>query len=404
MIRIIPALVLALAPPLLAVAAPAQPAHAQGAVAVRAAGPGWLGITYDVRWLESDGGCAATVFVDGVAQGSPAQRAGVRAGDVVRVINGDHTPAARLRVLPGLLAPGDSVRLGVERGGAVREIIAIAERRPDRPTGAAPGVSASPLLPLERRLSPASSQALTASRELPVVYLASGDRIMAANLEAGRATGRVAGYWLVTGQEQPVYRSLPARPRTSLDVRVANLLSCAAEASRALPGLPTVRGLVALDAGHIRERAESLRVVIAQRANEHRDVVDRERLLRDLTDARRAEIDAVLSQLFDQLGAPRPPASGDDVFGAHVVAMEQELAAYFQGARGLLVVRVLPGSPAQRSGLRPGDVVTAAAGRPIATPADLRAVLAEPGPARTRAIELDIVRQGRRQTVSLPRP
>lgn len=377
-------------------------AAAQQAVRVPPVGAGWLGVTYDVRWVVEGGdGCASRVIVDGVAQGSPAQRAGIRGGDVLIAINGDRTPAARLRVLPGVLASGDSVRLVVARDGATREVTAIADRRPDRPPATAPGVGASsvvapPLAP-GRRLAPSATQALAASRDLPVVYL-DGDRITASNVETGGGQAGAVGYWLVAGQEQPVYRSLPARPRNELDVRVAGLLRCAAEQSRSLPAL------VALDLGHVRERAESLRVVIARRAQEYRDREGQEAMLRELVAARTSELDGALSHLFTQLGAPRLPAGATDVFGAETVTMEPELAAYFQGARGLLVVRVAPGSPARRSGLRPGDVIMAAAGRPVASQADLRAVVAGPEAGSTRAVELSIVRQGRRQTVSLPRP
>jgi HtrA serine peptidase 2 len=45
--------------------------------------------------------------------------------------------------------------------------------------------------------------------------------------------------------------------------------------------------------------------------------------------------------------------------------------------RGVLVPGVVPGSPAARGGLRPGDVITAWAGRPVESTRALLAALAE---------------------------
>lgn len=367
----------------IALTAMMTPAAAQQTGWVRSAVAGWLGVTYDIHWVPSDAGCVGRVVVDGVARGSPAERAGVRHGDAVIAINGDRSPATTLRVLPGMLSPGDSVRLLLERDRSTREIVAIADRRPERP----------PLAELSTGPSAAPG-----SGRLPIIYVA-GDRISAANVEPRGAPGRAAAreYWLVTGQDPPVTRNRPARPRNELERRIEGLLRCAAEQSRALPAL------VALDVGRIQERAESLRVVIARRALEHRDPEARAELIREIVAARPAELDDLSQQFLVRLGAARDAATADGVAGAQLVAMEPELAAYFQGARGLLVLRIDADSPAARSGLKPGDVITTAAGRRVASPAELHALLAAPGTRGDRRVEVTIVRQGRQQTISLPR-
>lgn len=66
---------------------------------------------------------------------------------------------------------------------------------------------------------------------------------------------------------------------------------------------------------------------------------------------------------------------------------------------GVLVARILPGSAASRSGLRPGDVIVSIDGRPTRTFAALRAVI---GARRVGdRVELRIRRNGRYSTVSL---
>jgi hypothetical protein len=64
------------------------------------------------------------------------------------------------------------------------------------------------------------------------------------------------------------------------------------------------------------------------------------------------------------------------VAGAEFRELTPELAEYFQGAdAGLLVLRVVPGTPAARLGLRGGDVVTEANGRICWDVGTLRSIL-----------------------------
>jgi membrane-associated protease RseP (regulator of RpoE activity) len=333
----------------------AAPAQGQQPPWTQSAPPGWLGVAYDLRWIQSGPGCEARVVIASVIPGSPAERAGLRAGDAIVAVDGDAAAALRVQRLGARLAPGDSVRLVIERNGATRGVTAVADRRPDRPPLMAPG-DRGPIIRVQ------------------------GDTLMASNVEAARFSSQPGGrgYWLAESGGELSFRRLPARPRADLDRRVASLLVCADTAGRAL-SLPA-----RADMARIQEQAESLRVVIARRAVGQQDLEGRTVLLREAAAARAAVASSVRG-----------------VSGAELVTLETELAAYFQGARdGLLVVRVAPGTAAERSGLRPGDVITAAAGRSVTTPAALRAVVTvSDGP-----VDLAVVRQGRRRTVSLPRP
>ncbi len=68
-------------------------------------------------------------------------------------------------------------------------------------------------------------------------------------------------------------------------------------------------------------------------------------------------------------------------------------------AKGALVNSVQAGSPAERAGIRAGDVVVAFEGREIGDPRDLARVVADAGPGRKA--EVTIVRDGRTQVVEV---
>ena len=68
------------------------------------------------------------------------------------------------------------------------------------------------------------------------------------------------------------------------------------------------------------------------------------------------------------------------------------------GEGGALITRVTPGGPAASAGLRPGDVVVAFNGRPIADSRTLTRMIGE-APIGSQA-PIDIVRDGRRSTIT----
>jgi predicted metalloprotease with PDZ domain len=370
----------------------ALPVAAQQVVWRESAAPAWLGVTYDLEWVQSGRGCDARVVIEGVVPGSPAERSGLRVGDAIVAVDGDRAAAMGVQLLGARLVPGDSVRLTVERSGSTRTIVAVAARRPEHPpVFSAPAPRAAPTL---RAASAAGSQG-------PIVQIR-GDTLIASKvaLIASHADPALRplqsptrGYWLTDEGGQAVYRRLTPRPRSDLDRRVESLLTCADAAGGAL-SMPS-----GVDMERFQERAESLRVVIARRAFEHQDMEVRAAQLRAAAaraEAAVAGLDGREFFVFRREDAVAARTAG--VAGAEVVQLEPELAAYFQGVRdGLLVVRVAPGTAAERGGLRPGDVITAAAGRAVTSPAAFRTVVA----AGESAVDLTVVRQGRRRTLSL---
>lgn len=314
--------------------------------------PAWLGVSYEVRWLQGGDRCEPQVLVERVIQGSPAERAGLRSGDAIVALNGEPVPAARLAAVSARLAPGDSVRLRVNRDGRVRDVLAVADRRPARP----------PTIILDRARSAAAGHA-------PVVHL-DGEMLVASNVE-GAAQG-VRGYWLATGDGRTEYRGLGSWSQDDVDARVVRLLRCA-QAVEWRPPLPP-----RVDFEDVQRRADSLRVRIARRTLQHQEL--------------------------DHPALPPHPMAPHDrsVAGAEVTTLGPELAEYFPNARGgLLVLRVTQGSPAARGGLRPGDVIVRIDDRPVESATELRALLTL---RDSRSSQLRVVRMGQVRTVTFPRP
>lgn len=85
------------------------------------------------------------------------------------------------------------------------------------------------------------------------------------------------------------------------------------------------------------------------------------------------------------------------IAGAQVQRVD-ELSEYFGVDDGLLVLHVVPGTPAARAGLRAGDVIRRAGDRAITSPTSLqRALSASDSPE----MKLDIVRKGKKHSVRL---
>ena len=94
------------------------------------------------------------------------------------------------------------------------------------------------------------------------------------------------------------------------------------------------------------------------------------------------------------------------VAGAEMAALNEDLADLVGLRRGVFVVKVNPGTPAEKSGLRGGDVITAVGDNTVNDVSQLRrAINAEQRRIRTgagsREIALHIVRKHRKQKLTL---
>ena len=94
---------------------------------------GWLGVS--VQDVASARGQASGVAVATLERTGPAARAGVRQGDLVYAVNGDHIDSSRglIRAVASV-PPGGRVRLSVVRAGREMEIPVTVGRRPTDPS------------------------------------------------------------------------------------------------------------------------------------------------------------------------------------------------------------------------------------------------------------------------------
>jgi len=93
------------------------------------------------------------------------------------------------------------------------------------------------------------------------------------------------------------------------------------------------------------------------------------------------------------------PSGGMAIAGAEMVPVNPELGDVLGVRQGVLLVNVPAATPADRSGLRAGDVIVRAAGTEIVDPAGLHMAMIHAGPAKV--LQLDVVRKGRAQKVVL---
>jgi C-terminal processing protease CtpA/Prc len=107
-----------------------------------------------------------------------------------------------------------------------------------------------------------------------------------------------------------------------------------------------------------------------------------------------------LGQPFDWYFEP-PFVPHRTRIGVQVQPMTSELREHFGAPpdQGILVTRVVDGSPAARGGVEVGDVIVSAAGTPMRQPFDLMKVVGHA--AQGQAIELRLVRDGEKHELTV---
>ena len=86
------------------------------------------------------------------------------------------------------------------------------------------------------------------------------------------------------------------------------------------------------------------------------------------------------------------------IAGAELVRMNADLRDVLGVERGLLVITVAQGTPAEQAGLRGGDVIVAVSGEPVSSALDLQRTLRQ---ADERAVTLEVVRKKKTRTLVL---
>ncbi len=87
--------------------------------------------------------------------------------------------------------------------------------------------------------------------------------------------------------------------------------------------------------------------------------------------------------------------------GVYLQDLTPELAAYLgvPGRRGVLVVDLAPGGPAQRAGMRAGDVILSLAGRQVGSVEEITRMVSRLKVGER--VRVEVVREGRRQELIL---
>lgn len=102
--------------------------------------------------------------------------------------------------------------------------------------------------------------------------------------------------------------------------------------------------------------------------------------------------------------APLPPIFGmavNGVAGAQMVTITDGLGKSLGLQSGVLVASVPPGSPAGESGLRDGDVIVKVDGNPVRSVFAVRELVARAAENGERSVDVEVVREKRKRTVTL---
>jgi predicted metalloprotease with PDZ domain len=315
-----------------ALALPASTRAQEDTTRAHGRAPGMIGVIFDVN----DGDDAVRIME--VRRGSPADRAGVRQGDVVVRLNGRPATGQNFNVLPRQIHAGDTVRLRVRReAGGEQDVTIVAAPRPGRSVRVAAGPDR------ERMIVVVNGD----TTEVPFGAMIRQLDSLSDHLPLEAMAHRI----------DSLHTRLLHIDTVALRFHVDSLITILGDS---LPGMMRRMPNIAVMGSPLRDGVR---------------------------------IEGVDAQPFLMELGRRSAA------GAELAEMNEGLSRYFGNVReGALVIDVAANTPAGRAGLQPGDVIVRAGGQGVDDPEDVRRALMR---SENGSTELEVVRQGRRRTLTL---
>ncbi len=306
---------------------------------------GWLGISF--AWDE-EAGAAGEARVSDVVEGSGAERAGIRAGDVVLRIDGEPATEEAVEALGPRLRPGTQVRLRIRRDGRESDVTVTATARP----GSDVFIYRHGAVPMEELrekivLMDDSFRVHLDSLRFNMDSLRSKLRVLHSDSMLRLELDRMNLDDVVVLRMDSVFAAIPDSIRLHLD--------------RELRELPM--------------------------------------RLRELEKMPDFDIDVDIEDM--EPGVPFMMELGRrSLAGAELAPMNEGLARYFRVDEGVLVIQVGPETPAARAGLEAGDVIVQAGGEAVESVADLRRAISR----AEGSLQVEVMREGRRRTLTVEVP
>jgi membrane-associated protease RseP (regulator of RpoE activity) len=315
---------------------------------------GYLGFSFQREVINRDGDVTLSLTVMDVVEDAPAARAGLRKGDVILRLNGLNATGELLNSISGSIVPGDTVELRVRRGTAEQDVRVIAQQPPA-------GYVAARALPL------------VVERDSVLGML----RVFVDSVRAGLDTTRFRYFHSdsADGSQMFVFADSVMNGDSVVLRRFAHRFP---------------RGAFRFDSAFHSFRADSMLRSLPF------DSTFRERLRVLPGEAERFFEFAVPPEGGDRLMVFGMGARA--IAGARLETLNSELGRYFEAERGVLVIDVPENTPARRAGLRPGDVITSAAGTRVTNVADVYRAFAQ---EKQGVVKLEVLRRGERRTLEL---
>lgn len=351
---------------LCAVVAPVA-AYAQEPVSIRVMNRGMLGIMTEAM-PANDPNARERLIVDVVSE-SAAERAGLLRGDIIVTVNGQ--PATQARMNAGF-EPGDTVQLRIRRDGSVRQVQVIAGERPGGLSFYAPAVLSDSV---RERVSIIMND-VRAHADTLAVHLR---RFAADSASWTFGFGDSTNVHRFRGPDSAVvfHRSIEF-DRAHIDSVRAHVYRMSEDLPRFLADSMRFRMEHFPDSAffHVRPGgATSYRI--------------------------RGGPDSTFVWQPAEVWASSFSFGARAVAGAELTELNDGLAAYFGTDSGVLVLNAAEGTPAERAGIRSGDVIVRANGIDVNSIMELRRAVE--AAARGNDVELRVLRRGQNVDVRLRR-